>query len=996
MTDARRIDLNYGHFGEAVYHTKEGEWSFPRDTAEVPQYRILGEPRTLLPSQSPRLFDDRKHGASGSKRRVGQLVQAHPEFASTPELLEACDVSESQHEDFDPSISDQLAFGRALHPGHSRRSSQFVPVAAVVGGVGGELVRVIQLEPETLGWRDRGVSFELETTAFQTSIQGVWFGNGGRVRQLQFAVSDGSPSEWLAIRYDTTISILRVILQDEELPLQYNLLSIPTVGADFELRFELKHIASLPAQDRAPVAFTDIRFNPCNLSELAVLDQACRWYVWILRSVNKDRDTWKLEAGPSGNLLGNSATNATRPAQETLLFNGWGSVNWIGKGAGLLVCNRKSMVAFALRNPSQHFVALDLALYRPQDWLLDVKQDSDNTEHFFVVTSSRILWIHITLEHPEEIEQCSFSTKILLGWMHFCKPADVSLTTQVTSVDSRKLILLYSRIRNMKTVYISDLNKNEHKSRPSVCDPYSFPDFDNNGQAPLFYATLPARPVLLERSTGTGGGTTDEDGRQSSLTYFRSIQMNKDLSLQECLLCDMPRRKRAPQILSRRHTSRSLRKVQDDFLTPDGILLSKVKETWLDSLPSYGVQDVASKTKVDSMIIQTTEDRWTISLEWLRDRVDSSTSIPFDQACHILASKFTAKQESSSLGILSLEEVIDSEIMAGDIDGDSEALEDVLRTIETGMLVDERNSKDQLQNPLFRSRLAIPSLFPLRYVRHDSSITQTYDVLMASWIVPLPGTVPGRVRSRIERLIRGIAAQVHLASHGLGPRLIDEQVLQGPRTSSGEEKPTFTLSARDNEFSSATSRRSKGKSPVQASAERDAFHPSEHDDSIPFANLPTPEPTPSVQSQGSSSLANEREDSASQRLRTLASLTSQAPLPSAMVGILSHWSIGQNPEDYDWEAGRITFPTGGDSSEAYRMTQRKKQRTSARPSQQQIQHTVGALSQPMPIRLGGSQVEAPSNLQPSSQLEPTTMSQPLSGRFGSSRKLQRTKKPGFR
>lgn len=30
MTDARRTDLNYGHFGEPVYDIQDNEWQFPR------------------------------------------------------------------------------------------------------------------------------------------------------------------------------------------------------------------------------------------------------------------------------------------------------------------------------------------------------------------------------------------------------------------------------------------------------------------------------------------------------------------------------------------------------------------------------------------------------------------------------------------------------------------------------------------------------------------------------------------------------------------------------------------------------------------------------------------------------------------------------------------------------------------------------------------------------------------------------------------------------
>lgn len=34
MTDARRIDLNYGHFGEPTYDLESQEWRFSRNVEE--------------------------------------------------------------------------------------------------------------------------------------------------------------------------------------------------------------------------------------------------------------------------------------------------------------------------------------------------------------------------------------------------------------------------------------------------------------------------------------------------------------------------------------------------------------------------------------------------------------------------------------------------------------------------------------------------------------------------------------------------------------------------------------------------------------------------------------------------------------------------------------------------------------------------------------------------------------------------------------------------
>ena len=326
-----------------------------------------------------------------------------------------------------------MVFGQALHPGHPRGGSNTVPVIAFVGGPAGELVRVVQLAPETFGLGD-GANLQFRSQVFQTRVQGLWHGNHGPVQQLQFAASDGKLTEWLAVRHGGGTSILRIILRESEVPTLYRLPHVPALRADVEIRMELEHIVLLPMQGDGAL-HTDICFNPWRTLEIAVLDQSSHWSIWKIKSVNKYTKVWTVEAGPSGYLV----EKAPNHVEDSTKYDGWGALQFVGNGAYLLVCNRKHISRFDLRGQLNSFSGPELGLSTSADWILDVRQGSILSESIFITTSSRIFWIHLASEYIESTEPPRLSFKILLAWTHFRNREDASLSTQIVCMKSSML-----------------------------------------------------------------------------------------------------------------------------------------------------------------------------------------------------------------------------------------------------------------------------------------------------------------------------------------------------------------------------------------------------------------------------------------------------------------------------------------------------------------------------------------------------------------------------
>ncbi|KAI4284323.1 MAG: hypothetical protein L6R38_001527 [Xanthoria sp. 2 TBL-2021] len=451
MTDARRIDLNYGHFGEPTYDLESQEWRFSRNVEEVPKLLVLGQTRTLVSSQPSSSTKTLAHTSLQRSQNIDKLIRHLPELAPSswllPSLVEASEANQEPPADCNQTLSERVAFGRALHPGRHRDHPRTVPVVAFVGGAAGELVRVVQLSRETLGL-DGGSNLRFQGEVFQSRVQGLWHTSRGPVQQLQFASSHGEPTEWLAVRHGGGTSILRIILRESEVPTLYRIPHVPSFGTDVEIRMELEHVVVLPVQSAGDALHTDICFNPWQASEIAVVDQSSRWKVWKIKSVNKHTNVWTLEAMSSGHLMEEAPDDVkdSKEEVETKKYDGWGALRFVGNGAYLLVCNRKHVACFDLQGHPASFQRPEVGLKKSADWILDVRRVSTQSEYIFMTTSSRIFWIHLVSEHFDSTEQTRLSANILLAWRHFRSMEDISLSTQIMSLPPSMLDLPTSLI----------------------------------------------------------------------------------------------------------------------------------------------------------------------------------------------------------------------------------------------------------------------------------------------------------------------------------------------------------------------------------------------------------------------------------------------------------------------------------------------------------------------------------------------------------------------
>ena len=190
----------------------------------------------------------------------------------------------------------------------------------------------------------------------------------------------------------------------------------------------------------------DVAFEPWTQNKLAIVDQGGHWTVWDLAAeadsatayqatlrfegwIHEDHETSYVENGP------------------TIQDDGWGYIAWAGRvrPRTLFVCNRTYIQTFDLssaRSPPHIAPAPDLT--HSSGWILDVKRSPADAAHFFVLTSSEIIWLGITDSHDraDHANGIAPGAEILLSWRHFRDHEDLSLHMAVTLNQNGKLMYI--------------------------------------------------------------------------------------------------------------------------------------------------------------------------------------------------------------------------------------------------------------------------------------------------------------------------------------------------------------------------------------------------------------------------------------------------------------------------------------------------------------------------------------------------------------------------
>ena len=971
-----------------------------------------GQPVIALEG-SINFFPEIPRNAPDRSRAIADLTKEHPELAPAAFLLsDLAQTSEAVNEvtaGHDPTVSELLAFGTAADITTGRRGLRTIPIVAVTAGAAGELIRLVRLTPTQLGWDDSGDA-HLEFMTARGGEEGFWMGNGSPVQQVVFAEAEGKPGHWLAVRHHGAISILRpLLLRDAEVAASHDGGTLPLSSS----RLDANHTLTLGEQNGVP--FSDLCFNPWNSQEFGTIDQEGCWTIWDIDvSVDQkgkghgtiiQRSQGRLPDGPR-----------QRPASAPLIADGWNRVLWVGAKDTIAVANRRTLAVFDIGIPLKMLYVIDMDQGKEGDWLLDMKQCSLDASTLFVVTSSRIFWIRISSAGDYyEFKETKPGASILLSWDHFRDREDISLRLNILGVpDSTDpdndatsnfpyqsaqdrntpifLVLLYSRLSGLIMSFTFHHKTSPSQQALSAVDPYilKIPVGDsgiprsgavaNNSYTSSQVSDIIIKAVHYGRGNPSArlGKSQDELGNHT--IYYQLSVLSHDSTLSEVLCAEVEAGSafpiHPPNIVTQRSLLKSSATVFDDFIVPDQFS------------HQHGPGEPIRQLSLERSAIEkscTDEDQWALSLEWLQMVINGALAAPnpdIDEVLEYLYDKVKERLKLEDAHSDTLSHLANTGISVLDIDkaaaGFTNFLGD-LAMIPSGE--DDENANNEREQPHVSNVLTPPMKAALG-LREPFELSDVYDSLIKAWIAPLPGTIPGRTRIALGKVLRDVVIQIYVSSFKVRVNqglTVNKQAAHGERTDS---RPSFILPVRKR-VSAANFK--KDNEPVATSSTKLASSRASQGDLF----LRTPPPQAQLISESSqsrrkdesaSSLADS-EDIASLRLKALARLKPQPALPTRMSNLLNQWEVGTDPATYDWEAAQQAFNV----EEASEDEARTKQRQQIKKRQKRQRHDITMpSSQPPPKEVGGSQPQSAQETQDSSQQTQAMViqSQVEPGRYG--------------
>ncbi|KAL9129087.1 MAG: hypothetical protein Q9217_002359 [Psora testacea] len=1009
MTNTRPTDLVYGHLGDPTYNTKARQWYFPREPLISQRIEPLGPSKIVLESSHPRI-DNLGQNSVERTQQVTDLLRAYPELSPAADLLsELGQVSEAVTNataNHDPTVSTLVAFGKATNASKAGTRLRELPCVAIAAGPGGELIRLVLLRRQQLGWEGhKGFGVQLLTAA--GGEQGWWRGNGSPIQQLVFAADpDASKGTLLAVRYNGAISILQPMLHPSHIS------PVTSAAECFQTpasRVGTTHIVTIVARDGSGVPFADVAFNPWDHHQVATIDQAGAWIIWGLTpSKIKEGGIWRSKSVSNGHIQ--SGDKVDSPSSR-LTDDGWAKILWATDFRTLLVPT-------AINVP-------DLALAQSADWILDVKRCPTNPGQIFAVTSTRLFWLAITVVgDTKEARGLHLNVAVLLSWVHYRSPNDMSLHLELVEDGEETIgdaeIGTGPPIAKLLKILIALKFIPAQGRAISASDPYIIqaPDCQRNAERtthPLLsmdrrICTLSLQPLKYRSLNGRPASGLAQQYMDHGVKFYQLSVLYGDLSVSEGLYVHSlrgremeiaePTRKTRPKVV------KTPLQLQDDFILPNGIAHEELLSSIDVNLPmQLSTQDLA---------VPNAGSLRTIDLKWLAESISEiRTGLttkqerreliarPFERTAENIIGTVEDIKASERPSTETLLELADVSPSIADIDDACVIFKNLIDRITAETLNatnDTNNEQDRLSAV---SKILTHSIQSKLGFSGGTEIPQIYTTLVHSYLSSLPLDIPAQLRIRLDRILREIAAQISLAAHifhRAPPSSVVDLVAQSRDTGRAAQL-TSSLPMRRKASSSSPSS-TKGKGPAVPSSSTLPSSPIAVGTEDRPA-LPTPEPTPSIHAQSSVSSLPITEDPASLRLRTQASMAPQPVLPSKLTDLLEHWTIGADPATYDWAATQKVLTMNTEDhvqnhvSESFKAKRRKhmQERIERWSSTHSLRDRAIGGSQPVPLRPIGSE---PSQLAGYSQVTatqgsiPAVMSQPLEGTYGN-RKAKGTK-----
>lgn len=742
----------------------------------------------------------------------------------------------------------------------------------------------MQVQLQKQGWEpDKSVWIEVPRIAGES---GTW-NAGDPIRQLSFSTrlseDPHAPTHYLAVRTSVAVHVLRIAL-NKGVASWDEVKSCPS-----RFNFVASNVLSLDLLGAVPPAH--VAFNPAYDKQVATTDQYGTWRVWELSRSAVGRAGKPLEIA-SGATADTSLPCAL--AEGSLLDDGWGRITWAGTASTIIVVSRKAIGVYDVEYKPIRLVAPDMGIAKTPHWILDMQMSPGRHPVVFVLTSTHIICMRIRSVHDQEpTDYDTAGAYIVFRTPHFRDPEDITLTLSTfldgegtsflifvtchhhANCDSDIVLILKSSLSLAATMYRCFFVQTSSLPFLSISDPAMINLPENPSAVGPTSSSLGIRVHPAEYGDNSRGASgLGQVYRDSSVRFYAMTMLSSNMSIFEKTYFGLEAL-HAP-------SSSSLEVLPVNWYSRLNPGVPRLEINFVVN-DQHEAHDGDREVKQDKGIVSsprpqslsTGNGRGVMVYERAYNhiaRTERHSVQDFFDALKLIRGHFENQDEPQGGHIMTMLDLCNGQTSVGDLD---EATAQFRQ-----LLLDGQNSENALPGELDDPPKAKPTSLAVARVLGlptgmdpQPDLMAAYDSIMNQWLAPLSQRVAGRVRLAKEQLARRVAAEVCLASCGLKRPWIDP--------------------SHENPYGSAELPETQQSSFLGSSQS--------------YGGFPTPSPTATPSLTTMTSLSSHPSTMASPeylRLQQYATFSSDktapAPLLKKLAKLLGHWSIGGNPDEYDW------------------------------------------------------------------------------------------------
>lgn len=433
---------------------------------------------------------------------------------------------------------------------------------AMATGQSGHALRIVQVRREHWGWHENG-NLTLNLSNIDTEYEGHWCDNALSINQIKFTAS-GCDNERSHTKQSARWILVQTAAETIVFQPTLNGVSIPKskqCACEYAGRGRSHLIANpiirIPIKETGDRSHCDVAFNPAadaKPPQLVIIDEAGQWSVWnIIGSTHTRKNILIPVLHARGTF-----TEGLRGSLSTPAMHGLGHLYRVGWLPNVTLLSgeptQSSTIllgcASAVEVTSLDETTLPLRVFNAThnvglDNIVDVQVSPGNPSHVFVLTTTTIFWLDLSLFRvvPRGKHTKARKPLLLLSCSHLKSPIDktmkLSLTCSVSDLgETVTLALIYSMRHPEVTVFWFP------EVKPG-CEPtyqqqiiqlahpnFDTPDVETEAQMLGLQAMLllPTEVVIKQSSLRP----TDPLGHQyvrSGVSLFQIISLGADMSL---------------------------------------------------------------------------------------------------------------------------------------------------------------------------------------------------------------------------------------------------------------------------------------------------------------------------------------------------------------------------------------------------------------------------------------------------------------------------------